>query len=182
MKMNNQMDERQVQINTKAMAWGYGFLCLCLIASMIYNLVTTESLGWEFWALIGACLVTIIARRFLGDVEQPRDIHNRPLPTGSSKEDRSRRKKDYCLQSLLFAAVCTAMDILLIGFGKDDVADLELTQLLLPGLNHWTAVAVSAVVAFVSTFLISYLFDYLIGEYYTVRRYNKMIAELDDDE
>lgn len=182
MKTNNQIDERQVQINLKAMAWAGVFLLGCMIVSTFVKIFTTDSVGWEFWAMLGAAAVAIIARRILGDVEQPKDIMNRPLPTGSSKEDRSRRKKDYCLQSLLFAAVCTAMDILLIGFGKDDVADLELTQLLLPGLNHWTAVAVSAVVAFVSTFLISYLFDYLIGEYYTVRRYNKMIAELDDDE
>ena len=181
MKTNNQIDERQVQINLKAMAWAGIFLLGCIIVSMFIKIFTNDSMGWEFWAILGASVVAIITRRILGDVEQPRDLFNRPLPTGSGKEDRKRRKKDYCLQSLMFAAGCTGMDILLIGFGKD-VADLELTQLLFPGLNHWAAVAVSAVIAFASTFLISYVFDYLIGEYYTVRRYNKMIAELEDDE
>lgn len=180
MKANNQIDERQVQINLKAMAWAGIFLLGCIIVSMLVKIFTTDGLGWEFWAILGASAVVFITRRILGDVEQPRDLFNRPLPTGNSKEDRSRRKKDYCLQSVMFASVCTGMDILLIGFGKD-VADLELAQLLFPGLNHWAAVAISAVIAFVSTFLISYLFDYVIGEFYTVRRYNKMLAELDDE-
>ena len=182
MKMNNQMDERQVQINIKAMAWGYFFLGLCLIAAMIYNIITTESLGWEFWALIGGCLVTIIARRFLGDVEQPRDIHNRPLPTGSSKEDRRLRHKNYAKESLCFAGGCTALTLLLISFGKDDTADLQLTQLLFPELNHWIAVAISAVLSFTATFVFSYIVDYLVGEFFTLRRYHKMIAQLEEDD
>ncbi len=182
MKTNNQIDERQAQINLKAMAWAGVFLLGCIIVSMFVKIFTADTLGWEFWAILGASVVAIITRRILGDVEQPRDIMNRPLPTGSSKEDRKCRNKDYCLQSLMFACICTGLDILLMCSGKEDVADLQLTQLLFPGLSHWTAVAVSAVIAFVGTFVISYIFDYLVGEYYTLRRYNKMISDLEDED
>lgn len=73
------------------------------------------------------------------------------------------------------------MDILLIGFGKDEITDLELTQTLLPGLPHGLTVAITAVIAFVTMFLISYLFEYLIGEFYKVRKYNQMLSELDNE-
>lgn len=181
MKNNNQMDERQILITTKAMAWAFVFLFACIIVAMFYNIFTTGEAGWEFWAMLGSALVILVARRILGDVEQPKNVMGKPLSTGSSKKERNARKKDYALQSLIFAAVCAGMDILLIGFGKDEITDLELTQTLLPGLPHGLTVAITAVIAFVTMFLISYLFEYLIGEFYKVRKYNQMLSELDDE-
>lgn len=181
MKNNNQMDERQLLISTKAMAWGFVFLLACIIISMFFNIFTTGEAGWEFWAMLGATLVILIARRILGDVEQPKNLMGNPLPTGNTKQDRLIRKKDYALQSLIFAAVCAGMDVVLIGFGKDDVTDLEITQKLLPGLPHVVTVIITTILTFAVMFLISYLFEYLIGEKYKVRKYNQMLAELDDD-
>ena len=105
MKNNNQMDERQLLISIKAMACGFVFLLACIIISMFCNIFTTGEAGWEFWAMLSSTLVILIARRILGDVEQPRDLMGKPLPTGSSKNERQLRKKDYALQSLIFAAV-----------------------------------------------------------------------------
>lgn len=182
MKENNQMDERQVQINLKAMCFGGGFMTLCAIISMICKLVATQSLGWEFFALIGACAVIGIASHMMGDIEQPKDLFKRPLPTGSTKEERNLRKKNYALESLIFATACTVMDVLLFTFGQTETADLSLTQYLFPGLHTITAVALSAVFSFAVTFGLSYLFDYLYGEKFKVARYNKMIRELDSDD
>lgn len=179
---HNGMDERQMQINTKAMAIGGAFLALCVAASMIYKVITTEDMGWEFWALIGTCLVLLVSRNLLGDVEQPKDMLGRPLPTGNTKEEKRLRKRDYALGGLLFGGVCAAMDVLLIGFGWDDVTDLELTELLSPGLGTAATVAVTAVIALVSMFLISYGVEYFLGEKVTIRRYNKMLSELEADD
>jgi len=179
---HNGMDERQMQINTKAMAIGGAFLSLCVAASMIYKVITTEDMGWEFWALIGTCLVLLSSRNLLGDVEQPKDMLGRPLPTGNTKEEKRLRKRDYALGGLLFGGVCAAMDVLLIGFGWDEVTDLELTELLFPGLGKIPTVALTAVIALVSMGLISYIFDYLVGEFFKVKRYNKMLSELESDD
>lgn len=182
MKNNNQMDERQQLISIKAMACGFVFLLACIIISMFCNIFTTGEAGWEFWAMFGASLVILIARRVLGDIEQPKDLMGKPLPTGSSKQDRRLRKKDYALQSLIFAAVCAVMDALLIGFGKEENTDIAITQTLLPGIPHLLTVVITAVLTFAVMFLICYIFEYLLGEKYKVRKYNQMLAKLDADE
>lgn len=180
--MKREMDERQKTILLKSAAFAGLFLMLCITASLIYDIVTTGDAGWELWAIIGASAVVLISRRIMGDVEAPTDIFDKPLPTGNSKEDRRRRKIDYVLQSLVFAGAFAVMDILLIGFGKDDVTDMELTKLLFPALDHITATAVTAVIAFVSMFIISYCLEYLIKEHYVVKSYNRMMAALDEEE
>jgi len=180
--MKPEMDERQKTILFKSAAIAGGFALLCIVASLIYDIVVTGDAGWELWALIGTSLVLLISRRMMGDVEAPKDIFDKPLPTGNSKEDRRRRKIDYLLQSLLFGGVFAVMDIVLIGFGKDDVTDMELTKLLFPSLDHITATAVTAVIAFVTMFVISYAIDYVIKEHYIIKSYNRMLEQLDEDD
>ncbi|MBE6925165.1 MAG: hypothetical protein E7466_08040 [Ruminococcaceae bacterium] len=175
------MDERQRQITGTAIVYGYLFLVLCLIASTVYRIVTTGEAGWELFALVGSCLVIIIARRMLGDVEQPLDHKNRPLPLGDSKADKRVRRKSYAFGSVLFGAAFAVMDIILLGFGETELTDYELTQAIFPKLNKGLTVAITAIIAFVTMFLVSYIFDYLVGEW-RVKRYNKMIAQLDSEE
>ena len=174
------MDERQKQIQTQAMAWGYVFYSVCLVVAMIVRLIKTEEMGWEFYAILCGCGVILLARRILGDVEQPKDLWGKPQPTGSSKEDRKVRKKDYALGSCIFAGSCMVMEILLISFGKTS-SDLELTQYLFPTLSKGAAIALFAVMSFAVIFLISFVFTYFISENFKVKRYNKMLAELDED-
>lgn len=178
---NNSMDERQKQITVKAMAMAGAFLCLCVSISMIYKVITTENLGWEFWALLGCALVTVISRRLMGDIEPPKSITDKPLPTGNSKRERRIRQKDYALQSVLFALVCAGMDVLLISFGKDDVTDYDLTTVLFPELGRTATIALTALIAFVSMFIISYIVEYLVGEKYKVKKYNQMLAMLEEE-
>lgn len=179
---NTQMDERQLQINRKAMCWGGGFLALCVIIAMICKIVTKGDIGWEFFSLIGACAVIGIASHFLGDVQEPKDLFMKPLPAGSSKSDRKARKINYVLESLIFATVCTVMETLFFIFAEKENSDLSLVETLFPGFNPVLGILISAVISFAITFGLSYLVDYLHGEKFTVPRYNKMLAELDSDE
>lgn len=174
------MDERQKQIQTQAMAWGYVFLCLSLLIAMIVRFVRTEEAGWEFFILNMGCIVVFLARRILGDVEQPKNLAGKPLPTGSSKKDRAARVKDYALGSCIFAGVFAMMDILLVAFSRT-TSDLEVTEFLFPSLDRGLVIGLSAVVAFLTMFLISFVFTYFISENFKVKRYNKMLAELDED-
>lgn len=178
---NNGMDERQQLINTRAVAAGGVFLFICVCVAMIWRIATSEELGWEFWAVIGTSLVIFFTTRALGDVEVPKSLSDKPLPTGNSREDRTARKVDYALRSLLFAGFCTVADILLLSFGEEEMADYELAELLFPQLDKTMTIVVTAVISFVIGFAISWLVEYLAGEH-TVKRYNKMLAELDGED
>lgn len=186
MKRNNYsiepMDERQNQILLKAIVCGFIFLILCLFIATIWQIAATGDVGWELFGIIGASAVILIARRVMGDVEQPLDYKNRPLPTGDSKADRRVRCKSYAVGSAIFGLVWAVMDVLLIGFGSEEATDFDLAQMLFPSLSREATIAVTAVIAFVTMFLISFLFDYLVGEFYKVRRYNRMMEQLDREE
>lgn len=181
-KYNTQpADERQQQINTKAVAAGAVFLMVCMFAAMIYDLITYETLGWEFWGLIGMCIVINIAKRVMGDVEQPKDIHGQPLPTGNLLADKKARRKDYALRSVIYALASAVLLALLLYFGTD-TADVQLVLLLIPGLPLWAAMVLATILCFAVSFGISYGVDWLIGEKYTVKRYRAMEAALDEEE
>ncbi len=184
-KENNQvkpLDERQSAITNKAIVFAYLFLVLCLLIATIYKIATTSEAGWELFAIICSGMVILIARSIMGDVEQPLDYKNRPLPTGNSKPERIARIKDYVVRSVFFGATFAVMDILLMLFGEKEFTDMELTEVIFPSLGKGATIAVTAVISFASGFIISFIFDYLIGEFYKVKRYNKMIAELDEED
>ncbi len=182
MKNNNSgLDERQQQINYRSIAYAGIFLAICVAASMIYKVITTDNFSWEFWAIIGMCFVIIISRRVMGDIEEPKDIMGKPLPLGSDKADKRTRLKDYASRSLIFAGACAVMDIVLVAFGKDDVSDYVLAKMIFPGLNKWLTVALTAVIALAVMFTISFVVDSIIGENFKVKRYNKMLDELDEE-
>ena len=176
------MDERQKEITQKAVVFGFFFLILCLLSATIYRIVTTGDAGWELFSIIGSSVVILLARRILGDVEQPTDLMNRPLPTGNSKADRQCRCKTYALGSLIFGLTFGVMDILVIKFGTAGTEELALTEYLFPQLSSGMTLTVTAIIAFTSAFLISFIFDYLVGEYFKVRRYNNLMAQLDAEE
>ncbi len=176
-----EQDERQQAINHKATTFGFAFLIVCLFVSTVYRVVTTDNIGWEFFAILGSCIVIWIARRFMGDIEEPRGINNQPLPLGDTKEDKKIRFKNYVMSSGIFGLSFAVMDILLIGFGKEDVTDYEFAKVLFPSLSKGTTIAVTAVIAFATMFAISLVGDSLIGER-KVKKYNRMLKELDDED
>ncbi len=176
------MDERQNEITQKAIVFGYIFLVLCMFVKTVYQIVTTGDAGWELFGIVGSAAVILIARRLLGDVEQPLDYKNRPLPTGSSKAERMVRCKSYAFGSVWLGLAFAVGDILLISFGAEDVTDYDLSQIIFPNLSKGATIGITAGIAFASMFLISFVFDYLVGEYFKVRRYNRMMAQLDAEE
>lgn len=175
------MDERQQQISAKSILVGLIFLAICVFAGGMYRQITTGESGWEIFALIGTGAAIVISRPFFGDVEQPLDYKNRPLPTGSSKKERITRCKNYAVHAAIFGLTFAVMDILLIGVGEYN-SDYDLAQIIFPSLSKGATVAATAAIAFVSMFAIDFVFAYLIYEYIKVKRYNRMIARLDAEE
>lgn len=176
------MDERQRLISLKACLWGFIFLIVCLFVVTIYQIATTGDVGWELFGIIGASAVILIARRAMGDVEPPMDYMNRPLPTGNSRADRLARCKSYAMGSAIFGLIWAVMDVILIGFGSEEVTDFDLAQILFPSLSREATIAVTAVIAFVAMGLLSFIFDYVEGEFFKVRRYNRMLEQLEQED
>lgn len=178
------VDERQKQIRSKAGVVSGAFLLICIIISGIYNIAVTGDPGWELWALIGYPIVFGISCHFLGDIEQPRDVMGRPLPVGKSPSDKKARMKNYVLESVIFALACAVMDVILIGFGANDITEFELVKKIFPNMTHIPVVIITSVFSFIIMFLMSLLVEYLVDEKFRVPKYNKTMEALqnDDDE
>ena len=175
------MDERQKLISLKAGIWGYATLGLCMLIKGACDIVSTGEAGWELFAVILSVLVIFIARNLMGDVEPPLDIWNRPMPTGMDKASRIHRVKNYLLDALFFAGIFTVFDFGFFYFGTT-AEEVELTAALFPALTKLEAVFVTMGISFAAMFFISLLFDYLVCEFFKVRRYNKFMAKLDEEE
>lgn len=176
------MDERQRSISQKAMIFAYIFLVGCLVVATTVRIILTENIGWEFFAIVGSCVVISISERIMGSVEQPLDYRNRPLPTGKSAADRWARCKNYAVGSSIFGLAFAAVDVLLMLLSEHEVSEWELTQVIFPSLGKVETIIVTAIITFVGMFAISFIFDYVIGEFYKVRTYNKKMAQLDAEE
>lgn len=171
-----------MQIRSKTTLTALAFAILCLIAATAVRIIRTGEIGWEFWVILGICLIMAVGDRFFGDVEEPKDMFGRPLPLGSTREDKRARIKNYLLESVIFALACAVMDILLIATGRDDVTDMEIAEILFPSLGKVATVAVTAVIAFVVMLVISFIFEYIIGEKFKVKKYNKLLEALDEED
>ncbi len=178
----NVLDERQMQIVQKAGANGYIFLLVYLVVISFYKIVVGGDPIWELLGVFGSAIIVIVSRRLLGDVEQPVDYLNRPLPTGNSKDDKSVRIKNYTIKSVMFGLGFAVMDVILLLSLGYEFLEHEFIQEVLPNISGPIGIAISAAIVLVVGFIISFIFEYLAGEFYDVRRYNKLIAELDREE
>lgn len=176
-----EIDERQKLIGLKTARVVLVFLLACLFAAMIVRLVRTDDLGWEFWALIGSCAVGAVTNRLLGNVEVPKSLLGKPLPTGNSRKDRVARCKNHLLESLIFSLACTAVDgIAIFFFAPDDEPVLPVQWA--SELNGTTGKLVVVASTFVIMLVVSFVVEYLIVEKIKLKQYNKMLADLDEDD
>lgn len=175
------MDERQREISGKALNIAGAFLALCMVIAVICDLIISGEPGWELFALVGACLVFLIANKKLGDIQPPKSWTGKNLPTGDSPEDKAQRRKSYVMNSLLIGGVFAVMDIILFVIGKEDLAELEIVKKLIPNGSFAVLVGATALLSFVSLFAVSLLVDYLYHEKYELRAYRKMLAQLDEE-
>lgn len=174
------VDEREMLANLKATRNAFFVLVGFLVCSMIYNIITTESTGWEFVALIVAAVVIVITRRFLGIFDDPCDAFGRPLPLGDSKEEKRKRNLSYFLESLIFAVICTGLDVALLAESRESIEE-GLLGTAFEGINFFVLLTVIGIVTFVVTFVISFSFEYVVNEK-ARKKFNEMISDMDEDE
>ncbi len=172
-------DERQKQISGKSSSIALIFALIAISAVGIYKAIAYGEGGLEFLIVFATVCVKLISDRLLGNVEIPKGFYGRPLPIGKTKDDKLSRIKYYLLDGVITGIVFVLLDIVFIASSsaKDDIA---LTKQLFPSLGTTETVIVTAVISFIVMFAVSFAVDYIIGEI-GVKRYNKMLSELDDD-
>ncbi len=178
---SNLPDERQELINQRAFANVGIFLFAAVLFMMIYKLCTTDSMPWEFWAVIGSALIILITNKVMGNVEEPKTFLGFDLPLGNSKQDKNKRRKAYFTEALVYAFGMTVIDILVFVFAGEDTLDFDFISQLLDSMGKTGVIVISAVFSFVLTLVIAYIIEAICGRY-KVHQYKKMIAEFDSDE
>ena len=171
------MDERQQKIAGRAALVAYLFLILCLGTAAIYRACTTNDFSWEFFAIAGSILVFVFAKRIMGDIEPPKSLTDKPLPTGDSREEKRIRRRDHLAQALLFALIFTVIETPVVALSRN-AEGMPLIERFFPSLPYAAALALNAVYSFLLGFLISFLLIYL-GRTYCLKRYRRMCAALE---
>lgn len=175
------VDERQQEITRRALNFAGAFLALCLLIAVICDLVIYREPGWELFALVGSCIVFLIANKKLGNIQPPKSWHGTDLPTGDTPEEKSARKTSYIIDALIISGSFAVVETLLMIFTKDSLAELEMVRAFLPSGDYGLLVTLTAVLSFLILFGISFLVNYLYHEKYELKAYRKMLAELEDD-
>jgi hypothetical protein len=72
------------------------------------------------------------------------------------------RIKNYVINSAIFGAVFGVMDIVLMLFTENEVSDYKLTQVIFPNLTEGLTLVITAVIAFVTMFAVSFVLEYFL--------------------
>ena len=73
------------------------------------------------------------------------------------------------------------VEVILLLLGKDDLAELEMVQALIPNGDYGLLVTVTVSLTFVIFFGISFLVNFLYHEKYELKAYRKMLSDLEED-
>lgn len=99
------------------------------------------------------------------DLFDVRSILGAQLPTGTTKEDRKKRKKFYMRDAFVFATVIPILDLFAMLF-------IEPYKPLLLTNTEWINYAITVGADFVLIFILTYVLDFLFGEE-DVKKINK---------
>jgi hypothetical protein len=175
------MDERQKQINNKAMSVSWLFLTACVLFQLVYKMLHDASWFWELIILYAAFGIVALVRRLMGDIQCPRGITNKPLPTGNTKDDKRKRHIDYLLEAILFSGIFTLMLVPVFAFSSTSNDTLVIQIFSFGGTyNAVSVVVVCAIAFFIVAAAVGYLSCFLVKEE-EIKKYNQMCAELENE-
>jgi len=176
------MDERQKQINYKAMSISWVFLTLYLLSECIYRIVNNENFIFQLIALYTSFGIISLSRRIFGDVQCPEGITGKPLPCGYTKEDKKKRHIDYLLEGIMFSGILTLMLSLIFLFATD-VNDVLLIEIFsFHGTYNMISVFIICVVLFFTVVTGIGYFACSIDKEQKLKEYNRICDELDKEE
>lgn len=153
------VDERVKQANDSALA-AVGIVSIfCVLISLLYRLYTDQNPLPDLISVVVMMITYTVVNSKNHIYDIPRSFTGKTLDTGTDKKCRKSRIKFYALDSLVFAAMFTVIDL---------VVDTKFS-------------VSSAVLDVVIGFAVSMVIDYLLHEH-TIKKYNKYIDTLENDD
>jgi hypothetical protein len=117
----------------------------------------------------------------MGDIQCPKGITNKPLPTGNTKEDKRKRHIDYLLETILFSGVITLMLVSVFVFSSAPKDTLVIQIFSFGGTyNAVSVVVICAIVFFILAAAVGYLSCFLVKEDEIIK-YNQLCDELENE-
>ena len=166
MNKDGMLDEMQQKVVGDA-----GVVCtvvtfIYLLVECVYKYIKTKdifSCTWELGLLI---LISVIFYLFVGRIKEmnvPKTVFGRALPTDKSKESKRKRMVSYVVEALVFSI---ALSVISFGFSKMGVDAMGYTEILIEA---------------VGLFIVAGLINFVVGEYYC-NKYEKWIKSLDEED
>lgn len=153
------VDERVKQANDSALA-AVGIVSIfCVLISLLYRLYTDQNPLPDLISVVVMMITYTVVNSKNHIYDIPRSFTGKTLDTGTDKKSRKSRIKFYALDSLVFAAMFTVIDL---------VVDTKFS-------------VSSAVLDVVIGFAVSMVIDYLLHGH-TIKKYNKYIDTLENDD
>lgn len=162
---NKILDERQEQAIGNSGVVITLITFFYLLIEITYKYVSTKdilSCNWEIVLLIIMSAVFAVANRKQKELNLPKSILGRPLPTEETKTAHKRRVISYFLEALCFAVGMTVFTVTFSLMGVEEVYSI-----LLLGLE------------FVGLFIVSFVLDYIWGEH-LCKKYNQWLRTIDE--
>lgn len=162
---NKILDERQERTIGNAGVITYLITVLYLLIEITYKYVSTKDIlncNWEIVLLIIISAVFAFAIRKQKELNLPKSILGKILPTENTKEAYKRRLLSYFLNSLCFAIGITVLTVIFSLLGVDEVYSILLLGLEFAGL-----------------FIVSFVLDYVWGEH-RCKKYNQWLETIDE--
>ncbi|MBS4537948.1 hypothetical protein GOQ27_05715 [Clostridium sp. D2Q-11] len=162
---NRVIDERQERKIGKAAIISSLVTYFYLLVEITYKYIKTKdisSLDWEIILLILNSVIFYLVTRDQKEMNLPKSILGKKLPTSQSKEARKKRFISYIYQSILFSV---SIGVITFIFSVMKVDSISYFNILLEILG---------------LFLISLIIEYIIGER-RCKKYVKWEKSLDED-
>jgi len=180
-KKGKGMDERQKLINYKAMSVGWLFLMAYVLFQLVYKIIRDEGFILELIIVYAGFGIVSLVRRIIGDIQCPRGITNKPLPTGNTKEDKRKRHIDYLLEGMMFSGIITLMLVSVFIFSSTPNDTLVIEIFSFGGTYNAVSVFIACAIAFfIVLTAIGYWACYMDKEQ-KIKEYNRMCEELENE-
>lgn len=162
---NKILDERQKEAIGNAGVITTLITIFYLLIEITYKYVSTKdilSCNWEIVLLIIISAVFAVAIRKQKELNLPKSIFGRTLPTEKTKAAYKRRLLSYFLNSLCFAVGITVFTVIFSRLGVDEVYSIYFLGL-----------------EFAGVFIGSFVLDYVWGEH-QCKKYNQWLETIDE--
>lgn len=173
------MDERSQQLISKGIAITLAVLYVLLFVSAIWKYVSTKDITQSTLEIILIVMIPASIAWFARKDESltiPRMITGEMVFTEADYQSKRKRKRHYFWDSLGFSTVVLVLNLITTFFVEKEWQGLQ----LFVGLSKTMNMIILFVLEFLMSIIVFYAISY-IWEEFNIKRYNRRIQELEDN-